>query len=179
MSETETPIIEIEETAAAGEQPQDAVIAELVTELTNAKRTADEAQDQALRAQAELQNFRRRKERETEERVSNANASLLKDILPVLDDFERAVANAPAGLPVDEGSWADGFLLIQRKLQALLEKSGVSAIPSEGDFDPNLHEAISVEPSETVGSGEIIAEVRRGYMLNGRVLRPSQVRVAL
>lgn len=152
------------------------MIANLVAEVAEAKKAADEARDQLLRAQADLQNFRRRKERETEERVTYANTRLLIELLPVIDDFERAFASVPLG--ESEAAWVKGFQLILRKLQMVLEREGVSAIPCSGPFDPNLHEAISVEASDGVASGEIIAEARRGYRLNDRILRPSQVRVA-
>ena len=157
---------------------EDEVITALVAELAEARKSADEARDHALRAQAELQNFRRRKEKEAEERVANANARLLIDLLPVVDDFERAFANVPPALQGEEAAWAEGFALILRKLQALLERQGVTPIDATGSFDPTHQEAISVEPSDEVASGEIIAEVQRGYKLGERVLRPSYVRVA-
>ena len=76
-------------------------------------------------------------------------------------------------------AWAKGFELILRKFQGILEREGITPIDGTGVFDPNVHEAISVEPSDTVPSGEIIAEVRRGYRLHNKILRPSHVRVAL
>ncbi len=162
--------------ATAAEVNTDEVINKLVQELADARRAADEARDQLLRAQADLQNFRKRKERETEERVALANARLLLELLPVVDDFERAFAS----LPTEEAdnAWVKGFELIWRKLQAVLEREGVTPIPATGPFDPALHEAVSYEPDTNVPPGEIIAEVRRGYRLHDRVLRPSQVRVA-
>ncbi len=160
-------------------ESEDEVIAALVDELAQAKRTADEANDRALRAQAELANFRRRKEREAEERVATANGRLLKELLPVVDDFDLAFAAIPAAAEGEANAWAKGFELILRKLQNVLDREGVTAIDATGVFDPNVHEAISVEPSDTVPSGHIIAEVRRGYRLHDKVLRPSYVRVAM
>lgn len=174
---TELPeIFEEAPTGAQAELADDDVINSLVAELADAKRAADVARDQLLRAQADLQNFRKRKERESEERVANANARLLLELLPVLDDFERAFASVPTG--ETEAAWVKGFELILRKLQTVIDREGVTPIPAAGAFDPNLHEAISIESSATVPSGEIIAEIRRGYRLNDRILRPSQVRVA-
>lgn len=158
------------------DQSEDEIIASLVAEVADAKKAADTARDQLLRAQADLQNFRKRKERETEERVAYANARLLLELLPVLDDFERAFASVPTG--ETEAPWVKGFELILRKLQMVIEREGVTPIPGAGPFDPHLHEAISIEPSDEIASGEIIAEIRRGYRINDRVLRPSQVRVA-
>ena len=157
---------------------EDETITRLITELTEARKAADEAQDRALRAQSELQNFRRRKERETSERIEQANVRLLRELLPVVDDFERAFANVPVGLVVEEQSWVYGFGLILRKLQILLEREGVTIIPAAGAFDPTLHEAISSEPHDAIPSGDIIAEVERGYRLHDKILRPSRVRVA-
>lgn len=176
-SETETTAAApAPEPTAAAELSTDEVINKLVQELADARRAADEAHDQLLRAQADLQNFRKRKERETEERVALANARLILELLPVLDDFERAFASIPT--EESNNTWVKGFELIWRKLQAVLEREGVTPIPATGPFDPTLHEAVSHEPDTNVPSGEIIAEVRRGYRLHDRVLRPSQVRVA-
>jgi len=161
-----------------GVNTDDDTIASLIAELTEAKKLADAAQDQALRAQAELQNFRRRKERESNERIAHANARLITELLPVLDDFELAFNNIPDDISAEDAAWADGFQLILRKLQTMLEREDVTAIDATGAFDPNWHEAISVESSEEVASGDIIAEVRRGYKIRDRVLRPSSVRVA-
>lgn len=156
----------------------DETIAELVNELKLAHQARDEALDTALRAQAELQNFRRRKERESAERIAQANGRLILDLLPVIDDFDLAFKNVPAELQNDAPAWVAGFELIQRKLQGLLDREGVTVIDASGHFDPNCHEAITVEPSVSVPSGHIIAEVRRGYRLGERILRPSFVRVA-
>jgi len=149
-----------------------------VEELKEVKQLAEEAKDQALRAQAELQNFRRRKERETMERVAQANARLLSELLPIIDDFDRAFDNIPENISSEEAAWVDGFRLIQRKLHTLLDREGVTPIEASGTFDPTVHEAVSVEANEEVASGEIIAEVQRGYKLRDKVLRPSYVRVA-
>ena len=175
MQTTPEPPAEV----AASAEAEDEVLAGLVVELTAAKRTADEANDRALRAQAELANFRRRKEREAEERVATANGRLLKELLPVVDDFELAFAAIPETGEGETNAWAKGFELILRKLQSVVEREGITPINATGVFDPNVHEAISVEPSDTVPSGEIIAEVRRGYRLHDKILRPSYVRVAL
>lgn len=158
--------------------PVDEAVTALVAELAAARQMADEAQDATLRAQAELQNFRRRKEREADERIAAANRSLLLALLPVLDDFERAFTNLPASLGQESAAWVEGFALIQRKLQGLLEREGVTPIVAEGEFDPTRHEAISAAASDVVQSGHIVEEVQRGYMLGDKVLRPSYVRVA-
>lgn len=176
--ETEQAIGEEKEKEAVAETSEDEIITGLIEELSQARRAADEAQDHALRARAELQNFRRRKEREANDRIAQANARLLLELLPVIDDFELAFDNVPESVEAEQASWVEGFQLILRKLQAVLEREGVTPIDATGAFDPNVHEAISMEPNDEVPSGEIIAEVRRGYMLDGKVLRPSFVRVS-
>jgi len=168
----------LDESAPEAADAVDDTIASLIAELTEAKKQADAEHDQALRAQAELQNFRRRKEREGRERIAYANARLLTELLPVLDDFELAFDNIPSDINIEDSAWVDGFQLILRKLQTVLEREDVTTIDASGTFDPNWHEAISVEASEEVASGDIIAEVRRGYKIHDRVLRPSSVRVA-
>jgi molecular chaperone GrpE len=165
-------------TPESSEKEEDETISALIAELAEAKKLADSAQDQALRAQAEIQNFRRRKERDASERIAQANARLLREVLPVIDDFERAFANVPADISAEDNAWVEGFRLILRKLQMVLEREGVTAIDATAEFDPNWHEAISIEPHDEVSSGHVIAEVQKGYKLNDKILRPSIVRVA-
>ena len=180
VEQTESESQETTEPAAAqsAEEEIDEAISTLIAELADAKKQADTAQDQALRAQAELQNFRRRKERETGERIAQGNARLLREVLPAIDDFERAFDNIPEDISTENAAWADGFHLILRKLQMVLEREGVTGIDATEEFDPNWHEAISVEANDEVASGHIIAEVQKGYKLNDKILRPSFVRVA-
>jgi molecular chaperone GrpE len=123
------------------------------------------------RAAADYQNFKRRVEEERSETARFANAALVINLLPIVDDFERAFVNidpAVAGL-----NWVDGVKQIQKKLIALLEVMGVSEIAADGEtFDPALHEAISQGPGE---EGRVIAVAQKGYKLGDRVLRPSMV----
>ncbi|GAB4516314.1 MAG: hypothetical protein Kow0047_28240 [Anaerolineae bacterium] len=152
-------------------------MAELETELEAARNQAEEYLDQWRRTAAEFSNYRKRQEREQAEFVKQANAGLILRLLPILDDFDLAFEHLPED--VAQSSWVEGFSLIRRKLQAILEQEGVTAIEAVGQpFDPTLHEAISHEESDGVESGHVIAEVRKGYKLGDRVLRPSLVRVA-
>ncbi|NIV39196.1 MAG: nucleotide exchange factor GrpE [Anaerolineae bacterium] len=106
-----------------------------------------------------------------------ANAVLLRKLLPVVDDFERAMATLPASL--GQLTWCKGVLLIQHKLGAVLESEGVKPIETEGQaFDPRYHEAVTYEEVSDHEEGQIIGEVQRGYLLGDRVLRPALVRVA-
>jgi len=143
-------------------------------QLEEARAQAAEYKDGWQRAVAEFSNYRKRLDRENGEVYQNAVATIIKRYLPVLDDMERALAARPADL-----AWADGIDLIYRKLQSILEAEGIQRIAAEGQpFDPNIHEAISQEPSPDHESGTVIAVVRNGYMLGERILRPAMVRVA-
>ena len=113
------------------------------------------------------------------EMILSANAELLTKLLPILDDLELALANSPDGDVKAWEEWRDGITLVLHKFHAILTSVGVSPIPAEGEaFDPNVHEAISHEPSPEHESGQVIAQVRQGYKLGDRVLRASLVRVA-
>ena len=125
------------------------------------------------RAQADFINFKRRTEQERAEVVKFANSAIIADLLPVLDDFDLALENAPedsAG-----ATWVDGIRLIQRKLRSVLEAQGLSQIEALGqDFDPHFHEAMMFADGD---EGKVVEEVQKGYMLHERVLRPTKVKV--
>jgi molecular chaperone GrpE len=160
---------------SAVQSPHDeGALAELESQLAEARSQAAEYKDGWQRSVAEFQNYRRRIDAEKAEMYQTAVGSIIKRYLPVLDDMERAMQARPAGL-----AWADGVELICRKLQTILEAEGLKRIEAEGQkFDPNFHEAIAQEPAEGVESGTVIGIVRNGYMLGERVIRPAMVRVA-
>jgi molecular chaperone GrpE len=140
-------------------------------QLNEAREEAGKYLDNWRRAEADFQNYKRRAEQEREELRRFGNISVIFNLLPVIDDFERAfkaLDTRLAGL-----SWFDGIYLIYRKLQQLLENAGVRAIDAEGQqFDPRFHEAVAhVEGEE----GKVLSEIQRGYMLHDRVLRPAMV----
>ena len=169
---TETPV-ETVEMPENGEQVQ-AEIEALQKQLEEAEAKAAENLDGWQRSQAEFINYKNRVQRDREMDYATMKGDILKRLLPVLDDMERALANRPEG-----DSWANGMELIARKFQNILEAEGVKRIEATGHlFDPNFHEAISSEPSETVESGHVIEVVQNGYMLGERVIRPAMVRVA-
>jgi molecular chaperone GrpE len=162
-----------EEEAAEGISERD----RLRTELEEARAEAEEYLDGWRRAQAEFSNYKKRQRAEQTKIRELANANLLRKLLPVLDDFERAMATMPEG--VAKLSWSQGLLMIERKLEAVLETEGVEPIETEGQtFDPNYHEAVTHEEVPGYEEGEIIGEVQKGYVLGDRVLRPALVRVA-
>jgi len=147
-------------------------------ELEKTKSQAAEYLDGWQRARAELANARKRFEKERSEVGQFATGSLLRKILPVLDDLDRAMKTVPDDLR--QHPWVDGVALIQRKFQTVLESEGVKPIEVKpGDpFDPTQHEAMTHEENEERKEGEIIAEVQKGYRFGGEVLRPALVRVA-
>ena len=146
-------------------------------ELEKVKAQAEEYLDGWRRTQAEFANFRKRQEAERERLTALANANLLRKLLPVVDDFERAAMTLPDGLR--SLTWCEGVFLIQHKLNAILESEGVKPIETEGKtFDPRYHEAVTYEEVEGYEDGQIIGEVQRGYVLGEWVLRPALVRVA-
>lgn len=164
-------------TAQPVEQPAAAAQPSLEEQLAQAQAQAAEYLDNWRRAVAELSNARKRMQREMDEMRASAAERVLLKLLPIVDDMERAFAAVPADQADPE--WVNGFRLIQRKLQALLESEGVQHIPVEGThFDPALHHAVSHEEVEGYSDGQIIGEVARGYRLGDKVLRPALVRVA-
>ena len=123
------------------------------------------------RAQADFINYKRRSEQEREELSKFANATLMLTLLPVLDDLERAFSSIPPEMT--KFTWVDGIMLIQRKLQAILEAQGLSQIKTQGEpFDPKLHEAVRHGQGK---EGIVIEELQKGYKLHDRVIRPSMV----
>lgn len=159
--------------AEVGEQVP-AEVEALKKQVEEAEAKASEYKDSWMRSQAEFQNYKKRLERDNDMLRASMKGDIVKKILPLLDDLERALQNRP----VDE-SWADGIELIVRKFQTTLESEGVKKIEAEGaEFDPNFHEAISNEPNDEVESGHVIAVVQNGYMIGERVIRPALVRVA-
>ncbi len=152
--------------AAAEESPETSAI----------KRERDDLYDRLLRKTAEFDNYRKRIERERREQADQAVVDLLQDLLLVVDDFDLALS-----VEAGEGakSYRRGVELIHAKLQDLLRKQGVRAIEALGeDFDPNVHQAVAHEVSPEHREGEVIGELRRGYMLGDRLLRPAMVKVA-
>src|SRR5207237_3980351 len=142
--------------------------------LEELKRQLDEKQDRLLRALADIENLRRRSQRDREEYVKYANESLLRDLVPVLDNFDRAVAAARAGGAA--GTVVEGIELIQRELLRVLERHGVTRYSAVGQpFDPSRHEAIARVVSTEQRPDTVVSETATGYLLHGRVLRPALV----
>ena len=149
--------------------------------LTVVTRERDELQDRLLRAAAEFDNFRKRTERERRELAEAASVDLIRDLLPVLDDLARAIEAARAQASADPvaQTLVRGVQMIERQIADVLGKRGVEPLEVVGlDFDPRWHEAVANDPLDGRRPGEITAEVRRGYHIHDRLLRPAMVKVA-
>ena len=134
-----------------------------------------EVDDRLLRLAADFENYKKRAARERQEYVAFANERLLKELLPILDDLERALDSAEQH---EEAQLEDGVRLVYRSLASLLERHGVHQIPTDGKFDPHVHEALLAHPSEDAETGAVIDVVQKGYKIGDRVVRPARVIVA-
>jgi molecular chaperone GrpE len=161
----ETPVTEDQEQVEA--EGGDDEIAALTAQR-------DEAVDRWKRTAADFDNFRKRVAREREELVTLANERLVKELLPILDDLERALV---AAAEHEEARLEEGVRLVHRALGSLLERNGVKEIDTDGAFDPHVHEALLAQPSEA-DEGSVIDVVQKGYTLGDRVVRPARVVVA-
>jgi molecular chaperone GrpE len=143
------------------------------------QRERDELYDRLLRKTAEFDNYRKRIERERKEQADYAISGLLQELLLVVDDFDRALATEIPTSESGDDAYRKGVELIHGKLNDLLRKYGVRPIEALGaDFDPNLHQAVLHEASPDHREGEVIGELRRGYLIGDRLLRPAMVKVA-
>ena len=163
-------------TATAEEAPgiktettEESLVAQMQSDL-------ERFRDLALRTQADFDNFRKRAAREKDDAIKFANASFLERLLPVLDNFELGLNAARAG--AENSPILMGMDMVAKQLNDFLLGSGVEPVNGEGQpFDPNLHEAVAQEESATVPEGTIVRQLRRGYKLRERLLRPALVRV--
>jgi molecular chaperone GrpE len=153
-----------------------------VGEHEEARVKAEAERDEYLaalqRERAEFTNFRARTMREREQERGLAGVDLITKVLILADDFDRAIESRPAGLEGD--AWADGIAAIDRKLRLLLDSEGVTAVEAVvgSPFDPHEHEAVTAIPGTGLPDGSIVSEIRRGYRLRDRLIRPALVVVA-
>ena len=147
-----------------------------VDALAKAEREKDALQDRLLRTAADFDNYRKRVDRDRRDQAEAATADAEADLLPIIDDLERAL-QVPAGSSVEV--YRKGVELIHRQMLELLRKRGVKTIDAVGtDFDPQIHQAVMHEASVNHREGEVMEELRRGYTLGDRLLRPAMVKVA-
>ena len=135
--------------------------------------------DQSLRTAADLENYRKRMIREKEEAIRYANMGLLEKLIPILDNFELGLEVAKTAPDVSAASIVQGLSMVQRQLFDFVKEHGITAVEAIGQqFDPKLHEAIGHESHEQVPEGNVISQVRRGYKLADRLIRPAAVIVS-
>ena len=131
--------------------------------------------DRLLRLAADFENYKKRAAREREEYVALANERLVKELLPILDDLERALNAAEQH---EEAQLEEGVRLVHRSLASLLERNGITEIDASAKFDPHVHEALLSQPAEDKESGDVLDVIQKGYRLGDRVVRPARVIVA-
>jgi molecular chaperone GrpE len=162
------PVDDSPEAARAGAEAPD--------NLESVRQERDDLQDRLLRTAAEFDNYRKRTDRERRELTDAVAADLIRDLLPVVDDLERALVASDG---TTDAALRSGVELIHRQLTEALRRRGAEAFESVGrDFDPAWHEALASEPADGRRDGEVVQEIRRGYRIGSRLLRPALVRVA-
>jgi molecular chaperone GrpE len=148
---------------------------ELEARLAEAEAKRDEYLRDLQRLAADFDNFRKRSAREYEALAQRAHERLVKELLPVLDDLERALDAAEEH---DEEKVIEGVRLVQQALRQALEREGLAEIGADGKFDPHVHEALLAQPAPDVEQGDVLQVLQKGYRLGDRVLRPARVIVA-
>jgi molecular chaperone GrpE len=149
---------------------------DLRAKIEQLEADAKEASNRYLRLAADFDNYKKRVRQEQSETIQRANVDLIGKLLPVVDNFHRVIESAPAGV---DDAWLQGIKLTLQQLDELLVSQGVSPIEAIGTpFDPTLHEAIGHEESDEQPEDTVVSEVRKGYRLHDRVVRPALVRVA-
>ena len=174
--ENELEIEEVESNDSENENEEKSN-AEEVDPLEDAKNEAAHWKDIAARNQAELDNYRKRMAREKSDAIKFANSNLLSELLPVIDNFQMGLSAAINEDP--DSIISKGMEMVQKQLEEFFTSQGAVPVSAVGqEFNPNLHEAISQESSEQVPEGMVISEIRKGYTLNDRLLRPANVVVS-
>jgi molecular chaperone GrpE len=147
---------------------------DLIGNIPEAEKKAAENYDKYVRAVAELDNYRKRAVREKADAIKYGNESLLRDILPLVDNVDRALEHA--GTSDDFAAFKKGLKMLHEQLLCCLKKHGVEVVDTAGkDFDPNVHEAMLQVESDEHEASKVVSEFERGYLLNGRLLRPAKV----
>jgi molecular chaperone GrpE len=158
-----------------GAETAEAVSAQNEDALQKAVDERDEYLRDLQRLAADFDNFRKRSAREYEALAQRAHERLVKELLPVLDDLERALDAAEEH---DEEKVIEGVRLVQQALRQALEREGLAEIEADGKFDPHVHEALLAQPAPDVEQGDVLQVLQKGYRLGDRVLRPARVIVA-
>jgi molecular chaperone GrpE len=163
--------VENEETTVSTEE-------QLLKKIEELEKEKEELTNKYLRAQADLQNFRNRVNREKQQMLMYQSQRVIEALLPVMDNFERAIAAGKSENSTLE-SMLEGIEMVFRQIEAVFEQEGVQVIPAVGQpFDPNVHQAVMQEESDQYEPGIVVKEFQKGYQLKGRVIRPSMVSVS-
>jgi molecular chaperone GrpE len=176
----EAELVEDEQSSAGPDSGENGAADQVerdLDELAAAKRERDEYLELAQRTKADFENYRKRVARETSEALARGKADLARQLLPALDNLERALA---AGVDASaHGALVEGVAMVRDELRSRLEEAGVEAFDPTGEkFDPQLHEALSTRPADGTESGVVVETVEKGYRLNGQVLRAAKVVVS-
>ncbi len=180
--EAEKPIQDegspVDHTQKADEKPLEKMTkSELLEKINELQQETEKNHDLYLRSEAEIENIKKRNQKDKEEWLKYANESLIKEILPVMDNLEMAISHSQNENSVQ--ALREGVELTLKGLRDGLGKSGLEEVKAEGEpFDPNYHHAVSEQADESVQSGIILQELQRGYMLNKRLIRPAMVIVS-
>jgi molecular chaperone GrpE len=159
--------------------PPETLTPEQLENLKGRAAKADENWERLLRVTADLENFKKRALREREEAVKFSNESLMKKLIPVLDNFDMALAAANQNPGANAQSLQTGVAMIFQQLRSALVESGLEEVDASGKlFDPNWHEAVSQQESPDVPEGNVLQQLRKGYKLRDRLIRPATVVVA-
>ena len=152
-------------------------IAELEAALQKAQEEAQEHYDRFLRVSADLENYKKRVSKEKADLIKYGNEELIKELLPVIDNLERALEHTSSE-GAQEGI-ADGVAMTLQQFLGILQRFGITPIAAEGEpFDPTKHEAVMEQPTGDYDPGQVVAELQKGYLLNDRLVRPAKVAVA-
>ncbi|MBO8156028.1 MAG: nucleotide exchange factor GrpE [Bacillaceae bacterium] len=171
----EQPSVETDQEEASTDEVSEDVNA-LTNELEQVKREKDDLYDRLLRLQADYENYRRRTKKERENDLKYKSQSVIMELLPVLDNFERALQIEVSDEKAK--SFVDGIQMVHRQLKDALAKEGLEEIPTVGEqFDPHLHQAVMQVQDEEKESNEIVEELQKGYKLKDRIIRPAMVKV--
>jgi molecular chaperone GrpE len=176
--EDEAPkAVDDESSGAEDRSLNDLSKAELMERIESLQEKADKNYDLYLRSQADMENFKKRSAKDKEDVVRYANETLIKEILPVMDNLEKAISHAQQDNAVD--ALREGVSLTLKGLKDSLAKAGVQEVEAQGQpFDPCFHEAVSEMVDERAKPGTVLQELQKGYVLNGRLIRPSMVIVS-
>lgn len=172
---TESDSAQAEQAGAEAQSSKDTVLEVVEDPLTTLQRERDDLQDRLMRLAAEFDNFRKRTAREWQEHRRRAGSDVLREMIELVDNFERAL-DSPAE---DADGLRKGVELIHQQLLSSLQKFGVESVAAEGmEFDPQQHEALMMVDSDEVESQHVVQVIQKGYALNGEILRPARVTVS-